>query len=420
VSDSAATYTARELAELRRCSIDTIYRWVDDGLLQPLPRRPGGSLRFSASDVEWSTEAATMGARFDRERGRWFVDFWYHHPTGERERVRLDSPVNTRKGAISYEQKVRQEIAAGTWRKAEPTTLRAFVKDFVAWAKANTELSTWEHYESICDLHLAPHFGRSQLAAIDTAALESYKAAKLAAGLSRKTINNHLGVLSKMLSLAVEWHKLRAAPRFVPFRLQRIQDQDFRWLTRAEADRLVGAAWGYWGAMITVALHTGLRMGEIQALRWEDVDAKGRKLTVRQSWYGGAFKAPKSGKPRTIPLNAASVEALERHTRRLHCDLVFCTRRGTVIDKPDLERGLGRVCAAAKVERIGWHVMRHTFASWLVQAGVPLTVVRDLLGHSSIRMTERYAHLAPAMHADAVAMLDATKSLGNSKAMTDA
>jgi integrase len=402
-----STYTARELAELRRCSLDTIYRWVADGTLQPLPRKPGAPLRFPASVVESATEATGMGARYDTKRGQWFVDFWHAHPDGTRERIRRDSPVNTRRGAQAFERETRGKVAAGEWRVEEPTTLRAFSRDFLAWARANPKRSTADRYDLMLRVHLLPHWGRWRLAVIDTASIEAYKSVKLDSGLAKKTVNNHLALLSKMLHTAHEWRLVRAAPRVPVFKLPKLADQEYRWLSREEASKLVAAADGYWRAMIVVALNTGLRMGELQALRWSDVDLKLGKLTVRRSWWDGHFDTPKSGKPREVPINATARAALDSHPPLLRCELVFHTRTGTAIDKPDLHRGLARVCARAGVERVGWHVMRHTFASWLVQAGVPMRQVQALLGHSTIQMTERYAHLSPATGADAVAALDA-------------
>jgi integrase len=397
-----SVYTAQELAAIRRCSLDTVYRWVETGVVRALPRLPGAPLRFPASVVESMSEVADMGARYDSKRGQWCVDFYFHHPDGSRERVRLDSPVNSRQGATDYERKVRNEIASGTWKRTEPITLQAFAKEFLAWAKANRQPATHRDYESVCEQHLVPRWGRWKLAALGPGDVESYKADKLGAGLSKKTINNHLGCISKLMHLAVEWGKLRAVPPIHLYKIPKAADTEFRWLTRAEADKLTAAAWGYWRPMIVVALHTGLRMGELQALRWCDLDLKAGKLRVWQSWcqVSREAKVPKSGKPRDLPLPRAAVEALDGHVRRLGCELVFPTKNGTVIDKPDLVRGIARVCTAAGIEPIGWHALRHTYASWLVQAGVPLRRVQQLLGHSTIAMTERYAHLAPAVSGD--------------------
>lgn len=347
-----------------------------------------------------------MGARYREDTGRWFCDFWVTHPDGRRERVRRYPPLNTRKSAIEHERKIRREVAAGTWRRDEAPTLRVFAQAFMAEARLQLKRSTCDRYDTMLKHHLLRRWGSRCIDTIGPADVAQFKAAQVDAGLSKKTVNNQLGLLSSMLHRAQEWGQLPRVPKIKLFKLPRPKDREYRWISREEADQLVAAAWGYWPAMFTVALNTGLRMGELQALRWSDVDLRRRRLVVRRSWWDGTFDTPKSGKNREIPLNAQAVDALESHPRMLRCELVFHTSSGNVIDKPDMNKGLWRVCKAAGLERFSWHTTRHTFASWLVAAGVPLRTVQQLLGHSTITMTERYAHVAPASEVEAVAALD--------------
>lgn len=405
-SDRTTPYTAREVADLRRCSLSTVYRWVGDGSLRPLRRKPGGPLLFAPSVVTSFAEVDGMGARFREDNGWWYCDFWVTHHDGRRERIRRYPPANTRKSALEHERKIRAEIAAGTWRQAEPPTLRTFAKAFIADAKAQLKPSTVHVYEVMLDQHLLPRWGRRVLDTIGPADIATFKQAQLEAGSSKKTINNQLALLSSMLRRAVEWGELRQAPRVQLFKLMRVQDREYRWLSRTEAEAVIEAATGYWPAVITVALHTGMRLGELQALRWSDVDMKRGKITVRRSYWNGEIGTPKSGKAREIPINRSCRRALENHPPLLRCELVFHTRKGSVIKAQDMSKGLRRVCVAAEVDPFGWHVLRHTFASWLVERSVPIRTVQMLLGHSTVAVTERYAHVAPASGLDAVAVLE--------------
>jgi integrase len=220
--------------------------------------------------------------------------------------------------------------------------------------------------------------------------------------LSKKTINNIITVLRRTLALAakrsiisavpeVEWHKL-PTPEIV-------------FLSFDEAAQLEDGADEDWRCMVLVALRCGLRLGELLALRWQDVDLVRGQLTVRQNIVNGLVGTPKSGKPREVPLGDDVVAALKRH-RHLRGPLVFCDADGKALRVPVMRYGLERSCRLAGVRYVGWHALRHTFASHLVMRGVSLRAVQELLGHSDIRMTMRYAHLSPEVTRDAVRLLD--------------
>lgn len=153
--------------------------------------------------------------------------------------------------------------------------------------------------------------------------------------------------------------------------------------------------------LVLTALHTGCRRGELFKLRWGDVELAGRhpQLTVRGSMA-------KSGKTRHVPLNATAAAVLKQWRKQN-------PTAARVFGLVDAKKAWGRVLAAAEISDFRFHDLRHTFASKLVQRGVPLNTVRDLLGHADIKMTLRYAHLAPENKAAAVAMLDRSPSESN-------
>ncbi|MBI5571525.1 MAG: tyrosine-type recombinase/integrase, partial [Desulfomonile tiedjei] len=134
-------------------------------------------------------------------------------------------------------------------------------------------------------------------------------------------------------------------------------------------------------------------------------------LTVRQSAWYGTISAPKSGRERTVPLTARGRGTLQAH-RHLRGDLVVCTDEGKVLRQDDVDSGLRSICRRGNVRPMGWHLLRHTFASRLAQRGVPLQAIKELLGHSTLTMTLRYAHLAPSNLAQAVAVLETPGDVG--------
>jgi site-specific recombinase XerD len=114
---------------------------------------------------------------------------------------------------------------------------------------------------------------------------------------------------------------------------------------------------------------------------------------------------PKNGKSQKIPLAPSVLAALKSH-RHLRGKLVFCKGEGRMLTKNECKLPLWRASRRAGLRQVGWHMLRHTFASHLVMRGAPLKAVQELLGHASIEMTMRYGHLSPDARRDAVALLD--------------
>ena len=138
---------------------------------------------------------------------------------------------------------------------------------------------------------------------------------------------------------------------------------------------------------VSLALRLGLRRGEVFGLRWEDVDLKGRRLTVARSFDA----LPKNGKARTLPIPSALVEDLERWR-------AMCPKSLKVVPIGTHSRtGLAALLTASKCKPLarGWHGLRHTFASIFIEQGGSILALKDMLGHSSLAMSLVYAHLAP-------------------------
>ena len=157
--------------------------------------------------------------------------------------------------------------------------------------------------------------------------------------------------------------------------------------------------------MILVGLRTGLRFGELIALRWEDVDLVAGRLMVRKSIVKGREGDPKGRKSREVPLGDDVLQALKKH-RHLRGPRVFCDDDGKVLRTPKSRWELEKACKKAGLRLVGWHTLRHSFASHLVTRGVSIVTVQRLLGHVDIKTTMRYAHLSPDVARDAVWRLD--------------
>jgi integrase len=343
---------------------------------------------------------------YQRESKKWEYDITVKRG-GRRIARERRSGFRTKGDALAAEAEARGRLLAGAAdgpAVREPLTFAELAQEvMVLHAGPNNKASERASKKSIFEQHLVPHFGETLLQDIGRREIATYKAAKLA-GLAAKTVNNHLTVLGKSLALAVEWGHLKAAPK-VGFLRAKKPDVDF--FTFEEAPALLAAAdEGAWRTMVLLGLRAGLRQGEILALEWPDVDLAGGVIHVRRSIWSTTVDTPKGGRGRDVPMSDELVAALRVLPSRFAGGLVFPGPGGRYIPKNSAKWPLWRACKAAGLRRVGWHVLRHTFASHLVMRGVPLKAVQELLGHTDIATTMRYAHLAPGVTRDAVRLLD--------------
>lgn len=333
-------------------------------------------------------------------RGKWYVDVRYQH-----QRYRKRSPLNSRGGAREFEAQLLQRLVRGeALTPTAPTNFADFsARWFETYVKANCKLSDQEAKERILRNHLLPRFGRLALNEIGNAQVEAFKRTLQSRGLRPQTINNILNTLSRCLRSAVEWEILGRLP-FI--KRVRVTQGPPNLLSPDERGQLLTAAAGEepWHDMIVTALGTGLRLSELCALNWEHVDARRHILTVAQSYVCGQLDSPKSHRIRHIPLPGSVLTALTRGRRA--GGPVFKLEGGRRVFQSRAGHALVRLCKVAGVRRVGWHTLRHTYASDLASRGVSMRAIQLLLGHASVTTTERYAHLTMTDLHSAVSTLD--------------
>lgn len=237
---------------------------------------------------------------------------------------------------------------------------------------------------------LVQEFGDSQAAMVTPAAVEAWLQSH---GWSKGTRNRYLATMMFTYKLGVRNKAIGANP-LVGIKWASERDRKrIRFLTDIEETRLREVILPEHLAEFIFALNSGLRLSEQFGLRWEDVAVDLSYVTLRHT---------KNGSIRHARLNSVARAILE--TRRQASGLIF-SGRYTWKWFPKAVEAAGLNTGRDALDKITWHTLRHTFASRLVMAGVPLKTVSNLLGHSSITVTERYAHLAPQHEADAVEML---------------
>jgi len=199
---------------------------------------------------------------------------------------------------------------------------------------------------------------------------------------SGSTVNRELALLKRMFNLAIDWELFRDLNPVRKVKFFREFNTGMRTLSPEEEERLLRIAAPYFQDLILFDLNTGLRSGELFTLQWSDVDFEKNILSVF---------APKTQKTRCIPINSAARKVLEAWALGRKNEFVFYNFE---TGKPfvDLKTGFARACEKAGITGVTWHTLRHTFASRLVNRGVDIVTVKELLGHSSITVTMRYTH----------------------------
>jgi len=161
-----------------------------------------------------------------------------------------------------------------------------------------------------------------------------------------------------------------------------------------------------WHPFFATAFMSGMRLGELAALKWSDVDLEHGIIQVRRSLWREKEGSTKSGRNRYVPVNLFLAEVLKRHGRGKEPNArVFLSGSHDTLTCNSHRKPFARVINRANLKRIRFHDVRHSFASQLVMKGVPIRVVQELLGHSTVQMTERYSHLAPSATREAVEVL---------------
>jgi integrase len=360
----------------------------------------------------------------------------YRNRAGKRNRMSLGRhPAITPAQARDHARKVIASVVHGEdpalQKKVQHQhTLQTYLDDeYGPWVTANRKdgAATLSRIKSCFAEHLD-----LRLSELTPSVIMKWRTKGIAKGLKASTLNRDLASIKSALSTATEWGLVQVNPLQEVKMAKVDQNGIVRFLSDDEESRLRIALdereqnirserdsaneWrrqrGYeklpelnkskfadhLKPMVLVSINTGIRQGELFNLCWESVDLERADLTVIGT-------IAKSGKTRHIPLNSEALETLKQwktqHGSKL--GLVF----PSVDNKPfdNVKKSWHTLLTLAKIEAFRWHDLRHTFASKLVMRGVDLNTVRELLGHSDLKMTLRYAHLAPEHKAAAVEKL---------------
>lgn len=346
-------------------------------------------------------------------RNTWWVDFRHNNT-----RHRKKSPENSKAGAEAYEALLRQKLARGEpltptkpdkKQKEREQTFKEFAwKWFDIYVRNNNKLSEINNKKCTLKNHLVPFFGKTKIDRITTLQTEQYKSRKVKEGFANKSINCQLEILSSCLHTAQDWLEFDKIPK-----IKKLKEPPIKtvFLSHKECAVLLANSSGLCHEIVFMALKTGLRQGELKALQWSDINWHNKTLTVRHSWceHKKGLSTPKSNKERTIPLTDELYKRLLQ--RKQAVGFVFGDSKRPRFDRKKVNQAIRNICKENGLKEITCHILRHTFASHLAMASAPLKAIQELLGHSNIQTTMRYAHISSSTLREAVGLLEPVKGI---------
>jgi len=420
---SQTLLTVRELSSFLHVHPKTVYKWATENRLPYI--RINGLIRFRTQEIEdwqriwsknkkfteflpklnlslpnydrmllkgrsalskksrrWNYGFGSVYIRKTKQgKDRWYID--YRDETGKRVQKVVTHAQQREDAVIELQTKIAQIFTKDHSNQAKIKAVKFsnFVEMYIKnYAKVNKR--SWKDDEYRLQ-KITNFLGDLYLHDVTALDVEKFKSHKLTDDVTKSTINRYLTILKRMFNVAIEWGYAKDNPvKGVKFFSEKDTLRQ-RILTTDEEDRLLEAASAHLKPILTIALHTGMRRGEILNLRWNQVDLGTGEIRVEKT---------KSGKTRIVDVNSFLLKELFKLKNVKNCSgyLFLNPRTGKPYRK--LQTSFCGACRRAGIKNLRFHDLRHTFASRLVGKGVDLIRVKEILGHSTVKITERYTH----------------------------
>ncbi|MCF8111600.1 MAG: site-specific integrase [Desulfobacteraceae bacterium] len=333
---------------------------------------------------------------------------------GQRKSIKVgDKRTAERKAA-----KIEKMLKSGQYQlNAEPeektVTFKALSREWLSEIKITRKASTHERYNQILDSHILPKFGKRGIADITKGEIKTFFIKKIEEGFSRSSVAIFRDVMSGVFNNAIDQEIIEANPTLgitKKLSLAGGKDQHVDPLDFSETQTFLETCKSFCPehhAFFFTALRTGMRLGELLALQWGDIDFNSGYILVRRTYKRGQFTEPKNKKTRKVDISEALVEVLEnqatlekKETLRRGWteppELVFTVKDGNPIEQNDIRRVFKRTLKKAGLREIRFHDLRHTYASQMLSLGESPVYVKEQLGHHSIQLTvDTYGHWIP-------------------------
>lgn len=312
------------------------------------------------------------------------IDFY--DSSGQRVRQVIGDTKKLAEAALAKAKTVRFEEKVMGVKRQPQVYFSELREKFIEFSKANKKYKTYEsHLNSLKFLNEA--FDREFLSDITLLRIEEYKTQRLKL-VSPASVNRELACLKYMLNKAEEWGLFSNNPSR-KIQLMKESPGRIRYLSKEEIKKLVqSCGLEYLRVIVIIALNTGMRRGEILALKWSDIDFEQGIVHIEKTLSTkGERQDTKSGERRDLPMNNVLRKILMEWKDKSNGMELFAIK--------DIKRSFITACRKAGIQDFHFHDLRHTFASHQVMSGTDLTTVSKLLGHSTILMTMKYSHLSP-------------------------
>lgn len=341
-----------------------------------------GENALSKKSKRWNYGFGSIYTRKTKKgRERWYVDF--RNENGKRIQKVVKTALRKEDALISLQAEVAQIFNREHHQtpKMKNFYFSQFVEMYIEnYAKVNKRSWKDDQYRL---RKFETFFGNVHLKEITGLEIEKFKLSKLKDGTKKSTVNRYLAILKRLYNVAIEWGYAKENPvRHVKFFPENDNLME-RILTPEEEDCLFEAASEHLRPILVVALNTGMRRGEILNLHWHQVDLYSREIRVEKT---------KSGKTRVVDINSVLFEEFKRLKNESQNNPYVFPNPKTGEPYKKLQTSFTGACRRAGIVGLRMHDLRHTFASRLVERGVDLIRVKELLGHSTVRITERYTH----------------------------
>lgn len=366
----------------------------------------------------------------ERSPGHWAIVLDMRDPESGKRRRKWHSFKGTKREAQIESSRLISEISGGAYIEPAKTTVGQFLDRWLEHMKTQVAPRTHERYSELARKSIAPLLGNVVLPKLQPARISGGYAKALAegrrdgkGGLSPRTVGHMHRVLRQAMQQAVRWQVLARNPADA-VRPPKVERSRMRALDPSETAALLDALKSTRLFMpVLLAITTGMRRGEITAMRWRAVDLVNAQLAViasaEQTASGVREKETKSGRARTVSLTGLALEELRRHKTRQAEELLRLGIRQTddmhVVAQIDgqplmpqsLTHEFSRFIASKTLPRVRFHDLRHTHATQLLAGGVHPKIAQERLGHANIGTTlDLYSHVMPGMQTDAASRVD--------------